>query len=174
MESVLKSMSLEKDDALKQIEATFQEHSQTLHRRATLLKNKVIDIYKDHAGKLDSDMDEISTALACIINLKEYQEELISKGQFNTVEQGLNDLDEVHNNIAQQINPRDTHIVFDKKHGMEKFKAVCKDLGRVTSRLPSVTPVAHGSAGERSSETAQSRAFEHDESPVAEEPGASA
>lgn len=71
LERLLKLLASEKDDALIKIESTFEQHVHALTRRATLLKNKVIDIYNEHAAKLDADLEEVATGMTCIVSLKE-------------------------------------------------------------------------------------------------------
>ena len=134
----MKALSAEKDQSLLKIESTFEQHVHALSRRATLLKNKVIDIYNDHVTKIESDLEEISTAMTCIVSLKEYHEQKISQAEFNETEKGMLELQDVFDNISERIVPTENHIIFEDKHGMDKFKMSVKDLGRVRSNRPSI------------------------------------
>ena len=131
--TLLRVLGDEKDDALKRIDSTIEQHVHTLHRRGTLLKNKVIDIYNEHVTALESDLEEVNMATTCIVSLKEYQEELIGQAMFHDLDRGLADLDEVHKNINEKIQPSESHIVYEDKHGVEKFRTAAQDLGRVRS-----------------------------------------
>ena len=132
LETMLKALAEEKDQSLLKIDATFEQHVHTLTRRATLLKNKVIDVYNDNVKGLDADLEEISTAMTCIVSLKEYHETKIGHGEFTDVSSGIEEMCDVHRNIRERIRPTETHIVFEDKHGVDKFRACAKDLGRVT------------------------------------------
>ena len=134
--ALLQALSDEKDDALKRIDSTIEAHAHTLHRRGTLLKNKVIDIYNEHVTKLQADLDEVSTAMTCIVSLKEYHEELIGQAVCHDVDRGIADLDDVYANISEKIRPAETHIVYEDKHGVDKFRMAAKDLGRVRNSRP--------------------------------------
>jgi len=70
LEGHLKTLSEEKDRALLKIDSTFETHVHVLSRRATLLKNNVIDVYNEHVAALESDLEEISTAMTCVVSLK--------------------------------------------------------------------------------------------------------
>lgn len=131
LEALLKALSEEKDQSLLKIDSTFEQYVHTLNRRATLLKNKVIDIYNEHTSRLDADLEEISTAMTCVVSLKEYHETLISRGDFTDVEKGLEELDEVCRNIQARIQPPKNQIQFEDRHGADKFRGGVKDLGRV-------------------------------------------
>ena len=141
LEALLKAFSEEKDQALLRIDATFEQHAHTLTRRATLLKNKVIDIYNEHVASLDSDLEEISTAMTCIVSLKEFHETAIGRGDFTDADKGIEELDEVFHNVNERIKPRASHIVFEEKYGIEKFRSCIKDLGRVTCHSAVRRPV---------------------------------
>ena len=138
LEALLKALCEEKDQALLRIDSTFEGHVHTLTRRATLLKNKVIDIYKGHVEKLEWGLDQISWAMTCIISLKEYHEKDISRGYFQEIDVGIFELNEVYKNINDRVKPMENHIVFDEKHGIEKFKGAAKDLGRVQYSRPNI------------------------------------
>lgn len=140
LEVLLKALSEDKDQSLLKIDSTFEQYVHTLNRRATLLKNKVIDIYNEHIMRLDSDLEEISTAMTCIVSLKEYHETMISRGDFTDIEKGIDELDEVSKNINDRVNPQINHISFEDKHGTDKFKGCVKDLGRVVCK-PSVSKI---------------------------------
>ena len=113
-----------------------EQHIHTLHRRGTLLKNKVIDIYNEHVTKLEADLEEIATAMTCIVSLKEFHENLIAQAQCRDVARGVADLDDVYENVSRKISPSENHIVFEEKHGLEKFRIAAKDLGRVRNSRP--------------------------------------
>ena len=136
LEAMMKALSAEKDQAMRSIDSTFEQHVHTLTRRATLLKNKVIAIYNEHVEKLENDLEEISTAMTCIVSLKEYHEDMVSKGYFMDTQKGIAEIDEVFSNISNRIQPKENHIVFEDKHGIEKYKASAKDLGRVRNSRP--------------------------------------
>ena len=136
LEGMLKALCEEKDQALLKIDSTFEQHAHTLHRRATLLKNKVIDIYNEHVGNLEHDLEEISTAMTCVVSLKEYHESKISCGEFRNVPSGIEEMEEVFQNIREHITPKENHIIFEERHGIEKYKAGAKDLGRVRCNRP--------------------------------------
>ena len=136
LEGMSKAFSEEKDQALLKIDATMEQHVHTLSRRATLLKNKVIDIYNEHVQKLDADLEEISTAMTCIVSLKEFHENMISRGEFSEIDKGIHEMEEVNSNINERIKPMENHIVFEEKHGADKLRACTKDLGRVRSKRP--------------------------------------
>ncbi|KAK2168723.1 hypothetical protein NP493_1222g00060 [Ridgeia piscesae] len=138
LEGMLKAFSEEKDHALLKIDATMEQHVHTLSRRATLLKNKVIDIYNEHVQRLEADLEEISTAMTCIVSLKEFHENMISRGEFNEIDKGIGEMGEVYRNINERIKPMENHIVFEEKHGADKLRACTKDLGRVRSKRPPV------------------------------------
>lgn len=131
IEKALKALAEEKDSALLKIDSTFEQHVHTLNRRATLLKNKVIDIYNEHVERLENDLMEISTALTCIVSLKDYHEDKISHGDYREFSKGIEDIEEVNKNIGDRIHPVETHIIFEGSHGSEKFRAAAKDIGRV-------------------------------------------
>ncbi|KAK2164524.1 hypothetical protein LSH36_62g01076 [Paralvinella palmiformis] len=136
LEAMMKVLSEEKDKAMRNIDSAFEQHIHTLTRRATLLKNKVIAIYNEHVEKLENDLEEISTAMTCIVSLKEYHEDMVSKGYFMDTQKGIAEIDEVFTNISSRIQPKENHIVFEEKHGIEKYKASAKDLGRVRNSRP--------------------------------------
>ena len=138
LEGILKALSEEKDQALLNIESTFEQHIHTLTRRATLLKNKVIAIYNEQVETLEADLEEVSTAMTCIVSLKEYHENDISRGRFVEIDQGLAEMEEVHSNVSGKIRPSENHIVFEEKHGCDKYQACVKDLGRVRCRRPTI------------------------------------
>lgn len=152
LEALLKALSEEKDQSLLKIESTFEQYVHTLNRRATLLKNKVIDIYNEHTAKLDADLEEISTAMTCIVSLKEYHETMISKGDFTDVEKGIDELTEVCKNIEDRIQPQKSQIRFEDRHGTDKFRGCVKDLGRVICK--SVAATAEKSEGGEASDAA--------------------
>lgn len=131
LEALLKALSEEKDQSLLKIDSTFEQYVHTLNRRATLLKNKVIDIYNEHTTKLDADLEEISTAMTCVVSLKEYHEKMISHGDFTDVEKGIEELDEVCRNVQGKILLPKNQILFEDRHGADKFRGGVKDLGRV-------------------------------------------
>lgn len=134
--SLLTSLSEEKDTALKRIDTSMEQHIHTLHRRGTLLKNKVIDIYNEHVNKLENDLEEVTTAMTCIVSLKEFHEKLIAQAQCRDVARGVADLDDVYENVSRKISPSENHIVFEEQHGLDKFKMAAKDLGRVRNSRP--------------------------------------
>ena len=138
VEGMLKCLAEEKDSALLKVESTFDSHIHLLTRRATLLKNKVIDIYRENTQKLEDDLEEISTALTCIVSLKEYHEEKISEGDFWHYKKGIEDIKDVDKNTSEKIRPQEIHIVFQDKHGVDKFKPTVKDLGKVKFTRPLV------------------------------------
>ena len=131
LERMLKNMAQEKDKALMKIDTKIEQYTHILHRRATLLKNKVIDIYNESEEKIEHDLMEISTALTCIVSLKDYHEGRISHGDYRDVDSGLKEMKEVNDNITEHIRLVQNHIVFEESHGAEKFKASTRDLGRV-------------------------------------------
>ena len=147
LESRLRALSDEKDRALLRIDSAFEAHMHTLGRRATLLKNKVIDVYNENSNNLESGLEEIDTAMTCVVSLREYHEAAVDHGDFDSVlvDQGTAEIDEVARNIADRVRPPEIHIVFDGDHGIEKFRSCSKDLGRVVCnrsapRPPDVTP----------------------------------
>lgn len=101
-----------------------------------MLKNKVIDIYNEHVGKLEMDIEEISTAMTCVVSIKEYHEGKIAAIQFDEIEKGISELEEVFENVSEKVRPSENHIVFEDKHGIEKFRIAVKDLGRVKTNRP--------------------------------------
>ena len=113
-----------------------EQHIHLLHRRGTLLKNKVIDIYNEHVSKLESDLEEVTTAMTCIVSLKEFHEKLIAQAQCRDVGRGVADLDDVFENVSRKISPSENHIVFEEKHGLDRFRIAAKDLGRVRNSRP--------------------------------------
>jgi hypothetical protein len=136
LEGVMKALSQEKDEALLRIDSCFEDYSHTLSRRTTLLKNKVIAIYNAHVEALESDMEEVSTAITCIVSLKEFYETFLARGQLAEIEQGLLEMEEVQQNIREKVVPKENHIIFENKHGADKFKGCVKDLGRVRCSRP--------------------------------------
>ena len=42
----------------------------------------MIAIYNEHKDKLENDLEEISTALTCIVSIKDYHEEMITQAVF--------------------------------------------------------------------------------------------
>ena len=150
LEKALKALAEEKDSALLKIDSTFEQHAHTLTRRATLLKNKVIDIYNENVEKLENDLMEISTALTCIVSLKDYHEDKISHGDYREFNKGIEEIEEVDKNIDLRIHPVETHIVFEGSHGTEKYRACAKDLGRVKFNrmvsMPRTEPEGNDSA----------------------------
>ena len=136
VESLLKALSDEKDSALRKIDSSFEQHVHNLNRRSTLLKNKVIDIYKENVERLDNDLEEISTAMTCIVSLKDYHEDKISHGDFREITKGIEDIEEVNHNIGDRIRPSENHIVYEDTHGTDKFRTAVKDLGRVRCTRP--------------------------------------
>ena len=147
LEKALKALAAEKDSALLKIESTFEQHAHTLSRRATLLKNKVIDIYNENVERLENDLMEISTALTCIVSLKDYHEDRISHGDYREFSKGIEEVQEVNHNISSHIQPAETHIIFEGSHGSEKFRAAAKDLGRVKfTRLSRAEPEGNDSS----------------------------
>jgi len=148
LESRLRALSDEKDRALLCIDSAFEAHMHTLGRRATLLKNKVIDVYNENSNGLESGLEEVDTAMTCVVSLREYHEAAVDHGDFNAVlvSRGTAEIDEVAQNIAEHVRPPEIHIVFDGDHGIEKFRSCTKDVGRVVCnrsapRPPAVTPV---------------------------------
>ena len=147
LESRLRALSDEKDRALLCIDSAFEAHVHTLGRRATLLKNKVIDIYNENSNNLESGLEEVDTAMTCVVSLREYHETSVDRGDFDSVlvGRGTAEIDEVARNIADRVRPPEIHIVFDGDHGIEKFRSCTKDLGRVmcnrsAPRPPDLTP----------------------------------
>jgi len=147
LESRLRALSDEKDRALLCIDSAFEAHMHTLGRRATLLKNKVIDIYNENSNGLESGLEEVDTAMTCVVSLREYHESAVDHGEFDSVlvGRGTAEIDEVARNIADRVRPPEIHIVFDGDHGIEKFRACTKDVGRVlcnrsAPKPPVVTP----------------------------------
>ncbi len=147
LENMLRNLSEEKDQALRKIDSTFEGHVHTLHRRATLIKNKVIDIFKENVDKLENDLLEISTALTCIVSLKDYHENKISHGDFREITKGIEEIDEVNGNITKRVKPQENHILFEEAHGADKFKSNIKDLGRVRCTRPMVPRTEPEGAG---------------------------
>ena len=49
---------------------------------------QVIAIYNEHKDKLENDLEEISTALTCIVSIKDYHEEMISQANFKDIPKG--------------------------------------------------------------------------------------
>lgn len=137
LEGLLKALSLEKDSALIKIESTFEKNLHMLTRRATLLKNKVIDLYNEHVTNIDADVEEVSTAMTCVVSLKEYHEMKIGRGDFTDIVKGIEELKEVERNVSERIKPNRNHILFDDQHGTDRFRSCVKDLGRIFSK-PSV------------------------------------
>lgn len=45
---------------------------------------------------------------------------------------GVEELNEVYSNVESRIHPRPYHVLFEDKHGIERFKSCVKDLGKVT------------------------------------------
>jgi len=149
LESRLRALSDEKDRALLCIDSAFEAHMHTLGRRATLLKNKVIDIYNENSNGLESGLEEVDTAMTCVVSLREYHEAAVDNGDFGSVlvGRGTAEIDEVARNIADRVRPPEIHIVFDGDHGIEKFRSSTKDVGRVVCnrsvpRPPDVTPTS--------------------------------
>jgi len=147
LESRLRALSDEKDRALLCIDSAFEAHMHTLGRRATLLKNKVIDIYNENSNGLESGLEEVDTAMTCVVSLREYHEGAVDHGDFDAVlvARGTAEIDEVARNIADRVRPPEIHIVFDGDHGIEKFRSCTKDVGRVlcnrsAPRPPDLTP----------------------------------
>lgn len=147
LESRLRALSDEKDRALLCIDSAFEAHMHTLGRRATLLKNKVIDIYNENSNGLETGLEEVDTAMTCVVSLREFHEGAVDRGDFSTVliGRGTAEIDEVARNIADRVRPPEIHIVYDGDHGIEKFRSCSKDLGRVVCnrsvpRPPVVTP----------------------------------
>ena len=147
LESRLRALSDEKDRALLCIDSAFEAHVHTLGRRATLLKNKVIDIYNENSNSLESGLEEVDTAMTCVVSLREYHEAAVDRGDFDSVlvGRGTAEIDEVARNIVDRVRPPEIHIVFDGDHGIEKFRSCTKDLGRVmcnrlAPRPPDLTP----------------------------------
>lgn len=147
LESRLRALSDEKDRALLCIDSAFEAHVHTLGRRATLLKNKVIDIYNENSNGLETGLEEVDTAMTCVVSLRDFHEAAVDRGDFDAVlvGRGTAEIDEVARNIADRVRPPEIHIVFDGDHGIEKFRSCSKDLGRVlcnrsAPRPPDVTP----------------------------------
>jgi len=147
LESRLRALSDEKDRALLRIDAAFEGHVHTLSRRATLLKNKVIDVYNENSNGLEAGLEEVDTAMTCVVSLREYHESSVDRGDFDSVlvGHGTAEISEVARNIAERVQPPEIHIVFDGDHGIEKFRTCSKDLGRVVCnrsapRPPDITP----------------------------------
>jgi len=147
LESRLRALSDEKDRALICIDSAFEAHVHTLGRRATLLKNKVIDIYNENSSGLEAGLEEVDTAMTCVVSLRDFHESAVDRGDFDSVlvGRGTAEIDEVAHNIADRVRPPEIHIVFDGDHGIEKFRSCSKDLGRVlcnrsAPRPPDVTP----------------------------------
>jgi len=148
LESRLRALSDEKDRALLCIDSAFEAHMHTLGRRATLLKNKVIDIYNENSNGLETGLEEVDTAMTCVVSLREYHEAAVDHGDFDAVlvGRGTAEIDEVACNIADRVRPPEIHIVFDGDHGIEKFRSCAIDVGRVVCnrsapRPPAVTPL---------------------------------
>lgn len=147
LESRLRALSDEKDRALLCIDSAFEAHVHTLGRRATLLKNKVIDIYNENSNGLETGLEEVDTAMTCVVSLRDFHEAAVDRGDFDSVlvGRGTAEIDEVASNIADRVRPPEIHIVFDGDHGIEKFRSCSKDLGRVlcnrsAPRPPDVSP----------------------------------
>ena len=49
----------------------------------------MIAIYNEHKDKLENDLEEISTALTCIVSIKDYHEEMISQANFKDIPKGI-------------------------------------------------------------------------------------
>lgn len=133
LEGKLRALADEKDRALLKIDSAFESHAHTLARRATLLKNKVIDIYNENAAALESGLEEIDTAMTCVVSLREYYDAAVARGDFASVTGGGGsaEIDEVVHNISDRVRPPEVHVVFDGDHGADKFRSCTKDLGRV-------------------------------------------
>jgi hypothetical protein len=133
LEGKLRALADEKDRALLKIDSAFESHAHTLARRATLLKNKVIDIYNENAAALESGLEEIDTAMTCVVSLREYYDAAVARGDFASVTGGGGsaEIDEVAHNISDRVRPPEVHLVFDGDHGADKFRSCTKDLGRV-------------------------------------------
>lgn len=133
LEGKLRALADEKDRALLKIDSAFETHAHTLARRATLLKNKVIDIYNENAAALESGLEEIDTAMTCVVSLREYYDSSVSRGDYAAcgANQGSVEIDEVARNIADRVCPPEVHLVFDGDHGADKFRSCTKDVGRV-------------------------------------------
>ena len=147
LESRLRALSDEKDRALLCIDSAFEAHVHTLSRRATLLKNKVIDIYNENSNGLETGLEEVDTAMTCVVSLRDFHEAAVDRGDFDAVlvGRGTVEIDEVANNIADRVRPPEIHIVFDGDHGIDKFRSCSKDLGRVlcnrsAPRPPDISP----------------------------------
>ena len=142
LESRLRALSDEKDRALLCIDSAFEAHMHTLGRRATLLKNKVIDIYNENSNALETGLEEVDTAMTCVVSLREYHEAAVDHGDLDTVliGRGTSEIDEVACNIADHVRPPEIHIVFDGDHGIEKFRSCTKDLGRVVCNRSAPRP----------------------------------
>ena len=142
LESRLRALSDEKDRALLCIDSAFEAHMHTLGRRATLLKNKVIDIYNENSGGLESGLEEVDTAMTCVVSLREYHEAAVDHGDLDTVVvgRGTAEIDEVACNITDRVRPPEIHIVFDGDHAIEKFRSCTKDLGRVVCNRSAPRP----------------------------------
>ena len=89
-------------------------------------------------NKIETDLEEISTALTCIVSLKEYHEQKIGQAEFHETEKGILELQDVFDNVTEKIVPMENHIIFEDKHGVDKFKMSIKDLGRVRSNRPTI------------------------------------
>lgn len=133
LEGLLKSLAEAKDRALIKIESTFEQHVHALTRRATLLKNKVIGIYNEHATKVEADLEEISTGMTCAVSLKEHHESMIGRGDFSDARKGVEELSEIRSNLLERIQPKVNHVRFDEEHGSEAFHKCVTILGRVVS-----------------------------------------
>jgi len=150
LEGKLRSLADEKDRALLKIDSAFESHAHTLARRATLLKNKVIDIYNENAAALESGLEEIDTAMTCVVSLREYYDSAVSRGDFASVGsgRGSEEIDEVARNIADRVCPPEVHLVFDGDHGADKFRSCTKDLGRVVCNRSKARPPPDEGSGE--------------------------
>lgn len=133
LEGLLKSLAEAKDRSLIKIESTFEQHVHALTRRATLLKNKVIGIYNEHATKVEADLEEISTGMTCAVSLKEHHESMIGRGDFSDARKGVEELHEIRSNLLERIQPKVHHVRFDEEHGSEAFHKCVTVLGRVVS-----------------------------------------
>ena len=133
LEGKLRALADEKDRALLKIECAFDTYSHTLARRATLLKNKVIDIYNENAASLETGLEEIETAMTCVVSLRDFYENAISRSDFASFgpDGGSGEIDEVALNVIDHISAPEVHLMFDSEHGVPKFKACTQDLGRV-------------------------------------------
>ena len=131
IKSKLEEFSEEKDEALMKVRNVFDRHAQVLNKRATLLKNKVIDSYSEHFEKMKNDLEELSTAMTCVISLKEYYELKIGQGNLEDAAKGGDELREVAENIAEKMRDYNIHISVEESHGIRAYKASVSDLGRV-------------------------------------------